>query len=659
MKNSKKLFSEIEHFLIENANAIQKLATKHHKEFLDGEKFRTEVIEKYQENHRNLVKELAKHLEQKHLKKGLAVFKKLGETLAKDAVRDDLHIEEAVDGTIFIKQAIWQRLDEEGLLKKLSSKEFYQISQAIGTYSDVVASKIAFAYHKAHTEKVAKDLAERKKAEQTIIDERKFAQDIVETIREPLIVLDTKLRVVSANSSFYTTFKVAPQATEGKLIYNLGNGQWNIPELRKLLNDILPKKKQLNNYEVKHVFPSIGQKTMLLNARSIDHVQLVLLAIEDVTERTEAAEKVRNTEKRYKTLIEKSTDVITLSDNQGNYSFVTPSIKRVLGYSPEEFTKKSGFEMMHPDEIPSISEKFQELLATPGKSLTIEIRGRHKNTSWRWIEATATNLLHDPSVNAIVSNFRDITDRKNLERQKDEFMGIVSHELKTPVTSLKAFAQVLQNRFAKAGDDKSVVHLGKMDAQINKLTALIADLLDVTKIEGGRLQFHNDYFKFDEIVSEVVEELQRTTNKHKIEKVGKAKKTIRGDKERLGQVITNLLTNAIKYSPHSDKIIVKTISDRANVTLCVQDFGIGIPKEKQSRIFERFYRETGTQDITYPGLGLGLYIAKEIITRQGGTIWVESKKNKGSTFCFALPIDGSTAKKHQLNTLVEEEIKHE
>lgn len=115
-----------------------------------------------------------------------------------------------------------------------------------------------------------------------------------------------------------------------------------------------------------------------------------------------------------------------------------------------------------------------------------------------------------------------------------------------------------------------------------------------------------------------------------------ANKTVFGDRDRIGQVIVNMLTNAIKYSPHSVTILVRTIADKENVTLCVQDFGVGIPKERQQQVFERFYRVSGNE--TIPGIGLGLYISAEIIRRLGGRIWVESEQGRGSTFCFSLPV---------------------
>lgn len=233
---------------------------------------------------------------------------------------------------------------------------------------------------------------------------------------------------------------------------------------------------------------------------------------------------------------------------------------------------------------------------------------------------------------------RELAERKILEQQKDEFIGIASHELKTPVTSIKAFTQVLHSRFTKAGDEKSATLLLKMDAQLNKLNVLIGDLLDVTKIETGQLQFHEEYFDFNEVVSEIVEETQRITDKHTIIQKLKPSKTIYGDRDRIGQVLTNLLSNAIKYSPHTKKIIVSTKTTKDSVIACVQDFGIGVPKDKQEKVFERFYRAEGTSIESYPGMGLGLFISSEIIKRQNGKIWVKSVEGKGATFCFSLPI---------------------
>lgn len=331
-------------------------------------------------------------------------------------------------------------------------------------------------------------------------------------------------------------------------------------------------------------------------------------------------------------------DFVYTFDTSGRFTYANSPLLELLGITLDEIIGKTFHELPYPEELATILQTQIEQVAATGKAVTDEtsytspagVKGYYEYIFVPVFDENKTVIL-------VAGSTRNITTRKQLESQKDDFMGIVSHELKTPVTSIKAFTQVLQNRFAQAGDERSTVLLGKMDAQINKLTGLIGDLLDVTKIEGGKLQFNEDSFSFDELVAEVVEEIQRTTTKHRIEKVGRTNKTVFGDKDRIGQVITNLLTNAIKYSPHADKIIVKSEAENDHVLLCVQDFGTGIPEEKQQQIFERFYRVGGHE--TVPGIGLGLYISAEIIKRQHGTLWVESEQSKGSTFCFSLPIE--------------------
>lgn len=226
---------------------------------------------------------------------------------------------------------------------------------------------------------------------------------------------------------------------------------------------------------------------------------------------------------------------------------------------------------------------------------------------------------------------------QELERKRNEFIGMVVHELKTPITSLKGYAQLLYKRCLRTGDEQTAQFASRMDAQITKLTALVDDFLDVTRLSEGKLQFVENDFSFDILVEEIIQEIQLINERQTIRREGMTNTTIWGDRTRIGQVITNLLTNAMKYAPNADSIVVKTFSDPHAVTLCVQDFGPGIPKTLQSKIFDPFYRIEKNQQGTTPGLGLGLHIAAEIIKRQEGHIWVESKEGQGATFCFTLP----------------------
>jgi PAS domain S-box-containing protein len=329
-------------------------------------------------------------------------------------------------------------------------------------------------------------------------------------------------------------------------------------------------------------------------------------------------------------------DFVYTFDTAGRFTYANSPLLELLGITLDEIIGKTFHELPYPEELATLLQTQIAQVVATGEAVTDETFYINPAGLRGYYEYIFVPVFDDNKIVVFVAgSTRDITTRKQLESQKDDFMAIVSHELKTPVTSIKAFTQVLQNRFTRVGDGKSALLLGKMDAQINKLTSLIRDLLDVTKIEGGQLQFNEDFFSFDELVDDVIEEIQRSANKHPIEKQGATKKTIYGDKDRIEQVITNFLTNAIKYSPHAGKIIVKSFFEKGYVTLCVQDFGVGIPKESQQQVFERFYRVSGNE--TIPGIGLGLYISAEIIRRQRGTIWVESELGKGSTFCFSLP----------------------
>ncbi len=227
--------------------------------------------------------------------------------------------------------------------------------------------------------------------------------------------------------------------------------------------------------------------------------------------------------------------------------------------------------------------------------------------------------------------------RDEREARRTEFISMVVHELKTPITSLKGYSQLLGRRCERMGDAQGMQLATRMDQQVNRLTGLIDDLLDINRMEGNRLRLRESDFAFDELVEEVMADIQLTTEQHTLVKEGQTHATIRGDRERIGQVLTNLLTNAIKYAPASERIVVRLARDEQSVTASVQDFGPGIPAEQQERVFEPFYRIQG-QETTASGLGLGLTIAANLIARHRGKIWVESEEGAGTTFSFTLPL---------------------
>jgi PAS domain S-box-containing protein len=254
------------------------------------------------------------------------------------------------------------------------------------------------------------------------------------------------------------------------------------------------------------------------------------------------------------------------------------------------------------------------------------------------------SVLMDPEKKEVLSFVFDITERKKLEQRKDEFIGIASHELRTPLTSVKGYVQILERIIQQMGDDRLNTYVKKTNTYIDKLNSLISELLDVSKIQSGKLQLNPSNFDFDEMIQECVESVQYTIESHKIISTGKTKVTFRGDKHRLEQVVTNLLTNAIKYSPRADKIEINSTVNDTEILVSVSDYGIGVAKKDVPKLFNRFYRADSVAK-AFSGLGIGLFISSEIVTRHKGKIWVESKEKKGSTFYFTLPLSKGNGKK--------------
>ena len=238
-----------------------------------------------------------------------------------------------------------------------------------------------------------------------------------------------------------------------------------------------------------------------------------------------------------------------------------------------------------------------------------------------------------------LDNARLYEQVSDLNSKKDEFIGLASHELKTPVTSLKAYLQIIE-RELPGGQTTFKAFVQKALLQTNKLLGLISDLLDISKIEAGKLPLSFSRFDLQELAADIIELMQYSFPSCKILLTCKALPVmVRADKQRIEQVIINLLSNALKYSPDEGRveICVSELSSRARVS--VRDFGIGIGKAQQEHIFSRFYR-VDVKDSPVSGLGIGLYLSKEIIDRHNGTLQVESEPGKGSVFFFEIPLEG-------------------
>jgi PAS domain S-box-containing protein len=355
-----------------------------------------------------------------------------------------------------------------------------------------------------------------------------------------------------------------------------------------------------------------------------------------------AKQALADSEQLLRNITSAAPTTLWMSDAAGAVTYVNQTWIDWTGRYYEQHLGTGWLNSINPADRQKVADKLTGDIAQQGL-FEVEFRLDHKDKTIHWCILTGQPQYDGGGkFTGYIGSCVDITEQKLLQQQKDDFIGIASHELKTPVTSIKAYTQVLEKMLLKKGELKEAAMITRMDAQINRLTSLIADLLDVTKINSGKLQFNDREFDFVPMVQELIEDLQRTTGKHTLVENHAEIGIVYGDKERIGQVIANLITNAIKYSPHTDKIVISTSIKDGELKLCVQDFGIGISQDKLNKVFEQFYRVSGDMQHTFPGLGLGLYISSEIIKREGGKIWVTSTIGKGSTFCFSLPMSGKS-----------------
>ncbi len=410
-------------------------------------------------------------------------------------------------------------------------------------------------------------------------------------------------------------------------------------------NEVLPtvisKGRWAGRMMVKHlqtgeIFP-VFNNCIRINDPVTGEIIAIGAVMRDQRPEVAAKEALAEREQLLRSITTAAPTGLWMSDENAAITYVNQTWIDWIGLSFESQLRDGWVSAIHDDDSARVHAKFLNDTSTR-QPYEAEFRFIHVDGTIHWCIATGKPQYFNGTFSGYIGACVDITEQKRLQQQKDDFIGIASHELKTPVTSIKAYTQVLERMLLKKGEEREAAMIGKMDAQINRLTALIGDLLDVTKINSGKLQFNDRAFDFNDLAKECVEELQRTTDQHTLIENFEPNGVVFADRERVGQVITNFITNAIKYSPNADRIIVHTQLSENEVILCVEDFGIGIAEDKLNKVFDQFYRVSGDMQHTFPGLGLGLYISAQIMKREHGRIWVNSEEGKGSTFCFALPV---------------------
>lgn len=319
-------------------------------------------------------------------------------------------------------------------------------------------------------------------------------------------------------------------------------------------------------------------------------------------------------------------------------NYVSDYIETMMGYSKEEWFRMPQFWMVvaHPEDTDMVKREAENFFTT-GRGGIMRFRIKKKDDTYIWVEVQMTVIKDNKGKPVGMRGVTmDISERVKLEEKKDEFISIASHELKTPLTSAKGYLQILSKRMRTVEDGALKQLVDKSNRYLDKLNNLISDLLDVSKIQSGKLQLTMTQFDIYELVIELVESLQPTISTHTIIIKKNTHRVVLADRERLEQVLANLIMNAVKYSPESENVYISLEELEKSLQISVEDTGVGIPEEDIANIFQRFYRVESTAK-KFSGMGIGLYISAEIVKRHNGKISVKSIPYKGSTFSFTIP----------------------
>lgn len=488
---------------------------------------------------------------------------------------------------------------------------------------------------------------------------RDQSEAIVATVREPLVILDGDLRVVTANASFYETFQVAVPETERQSLFDLGNRQWDIPRLRTLLEEILPRDHVMEDFEVEQDFQTIGRRTMLLNARRVlsatGEPTLILLAIEDVTER-------RHTEKAIGELgaiVEGSADAIVAKTLDGVITSWNRGAERMFGYAAAEVIGRPITVIVPPER----HDEEVELLArvSRGEGVHFETVRVRKDDVLLDISLTVSPVRNAAGQIVGASKIaRDITERKRIEREraelmareqilrteaesstraKDQFLAVLSHELRTPLNAMLGWTRILRTHKLDPADTARALEVIERNTVLQ--VRLIEDLLDMSRIIAGTMRLETRPMMPAPVLEAAIVAMRPAADSKGIRLAGQldgAAGPVRADPGRFQQIASNLVSNAIKFTPSGGRVDVRLARRESAVEVSVRDTGQGVTAEQLPLLFARFgVPHTSTQ--SQGGMGLGLAIVRHLVELHGGAVRAESAgPGQGATFTVTLPL---------------------
>ena len=519
------------------------------------------------------------------------------------------------------------------------------------------------------------DVTERRRSEEEVARAaadlkaiETYAQNIVDTVREPLLILDATLRVHSANRAFYQTFQVSPEETEHHLIYELGNGQWDIPDLRRLLEDVVPKSSVFNDFELAHAFPAIGHRVMLLNARKLkagNHGELLVLAMEDVTVRRRAEEEVAKVAADLKAIETFSQNIVdtvrepllmldtTLRVHSANRAFY-----QTFHVSLEETETRLIYELGNGQwDIPALRTLLEDIVPKNSVFSDFELEHTFPVIGRRVMLLNARKLKAGNHGELLVLAMEDVTDRRRAEeevakaketaeaanRTKSLFLANMSHELRTPLNAILGYSEMLQEEASMQGVQEFLPDLQKIHGAGKHLLSLISDILDLSKIEAGKMDLYLETFSVPSLIEEVVQTIRplvgANANTLRVDCPGDMG-MMHADMVKVRQSLFNLLSNAAKFTKEGAialEVSREVMDDREWIWFRVSDTGIGMTPEQLVKLFQTFSQADTSTTRKFGGSGLGLALTRRFCQLMGGDVTVNSVPGESSTFTIKVP----------------------
>lgn len=505
-----------------------------------------------------------------------------------------------------------------------------------------------------------RDVTERKKAEEALQRSEEYYKSLAENALDGVMVISKEGIFSYESPSVHRILGYKDGFFVGKEGFSFCHPD-DIRNKRALFMQILDSPGNIIRTELRVLHQDGSWHTLEITAKNLlfdKHVNGIVANFRDITERKKMEEAREQKERYFRSLIENASDAIAVLNAEGSIRYISPSYINVMGYDPQERITRSMIDNIHKDDRKRASKSLSEIISKTDGTIQIEVRARHKDGTWHWIEATGKNYLNNQDVNGIVVNMHDITERKRAEeelqhlyeaekklrqrieaemKKRVEFTRALAHELKTPLTPMLASSESLLSIVNSEPSLSLVKNISWGAANLNNR---IDELLDVARGEVGILQLRREVIDILQLLRETSSRLTARAShqgQSLILDLPSSLPYVYADITRLQQVIMNLVDNALKFSPRGGKITLKAKEHNNSIIVEVKDTGKGIHKNDQARIFEPYYRlEDGNENLS--GLGLGLALCKMIIELHGGEIGVNSRVGIGSAFYFSIPL---------------------